>query len=322
MVSRDDPRVWYEKARGRVLDASERGELTAADVSAIVEVLDALDIEIDSIRFRTNGGYIKTLASKTLANYTTRLRLAGTDLSSGLLNQDTQSIHGLIEGLVDGSSSVGPADGYARGTIGQYQSALKAFYRFHGGHQVVPEEIKITPPAKTSISSKDMFSVEEVLALRDAIDSPRERCLFELLANTGQRIRAIQTLRIKDVDLEAGEITLNDEEEGLKGASGVRPLLGVTPFVEKWLNVHPTYFDPSSFLITPLPTHGGGGTPGGMLTQESMRYHLRKSLASPVSGKTSIRTCSDTISRPSRRRNTVSMTHTSNTFGEIRRGQE
>lgn len=256
--------------------AAKNGELSADDMRSIFKLLDALDSRANTVDYRVNGGYSKTLASKTLANYTTRLRLAATELEGGLLNQSTSSIHRLIESMVGGSSGVGPDDGYARGTIGQYQSALKAFYRFHEGHEVDPRAIKISAPARTSIGVGDMFTVEEIRAMRGAIDSPRERCLFELLAYTGQRIRAIQTLRIKDIDISAGELSLNEQEEGLKGASGIRPLLGAKPFVEAWLDEHPTYFEPDAFLITPLPTHGGGGTPGGMLTQESMRYHLRK----------------------------------------------
>lgn len=276
MVDIDNPRRWYEKARGRIPRAADDGKLSKIDVRSICELLDSLDPNVENVEFRESDGYTKTLASKTLANYSTRLRLAATELESDLLDQDTGGIDRLTESLVRGTSDVGPDDGYARGTIGQYQSALKAFYRFHEGHEVKPEKIRIAAPSETSIDADDMFTIKEVRAMRQAINTPRERCLFELLAHTGQRIRAIQTLRIRDIDLENGEMSLNESKEGLKGASGVRPLLGAKPYVEDWLDIHPTYFDPDAFLITPLPEHGGGGTPGAMLCQESMRYHLRK----------------------------------------------
>lgn len=276
MVRIDDPHAWYDSARNRILKDFDNGKLSKSDVKAIHEILDALDPEVTTSEYRVQGGYTKTLASKTLSNYSTRLRLAAIELNGDLLNQGTDDIQQLIESFVDGSSQVGPDDGYARGTIGQYQSALKAFYRYHCGHEVFPENIKITPPSKSTITVDDMFTIKEIQGMRKAIDTPRERCLFELLAHTGQRIRAIQTLRLKDIDLQASELTLNEDEEGLKGASGVRPLLGAKPFVKDWIDNHPTNFDPDSFLITPLPTHGGGGTPGKMLSQESMRYHLRK----------------------------------------------
>jgi hypothetical protein len=120
-----------------------------------------------------------------------------------------------------------------------------------------------------------MFTVEEVDAMRDAIGSPRERCLFELLAHTGQRIRAIQTLRIKDVDPKEGVFWLNDDADGLKGASGKRPLLGASEYVYQWLEYHPTG-EPDDYLLTALPKHGGGGEPGEMLSQRTIQYHLTK----------------------------------------------
>jgi hypothetical protein len=118
-----------------------------------------------------------------------------------------------------------------------------------------------------------MFTVEEVQAMREAVGSSRERCLFELLCYTGQRIRAIQTLRVRDIDLEENVLYLNEDADGLKGAKGKRPLLGAEAYVRRWLEHHPTS-EPDDYLITPKAT--GGGEPGGMITQDTIRYHLRK----------------------------------------------
>jgi len=77
-----------------------------------------------------------------------------------------------------------------------------------------------------------MYTEDEVQALREAVDNARDRCMLELFLNTGQRIRAIQTLRVKDVDPEdgtTGSYYLNTDAEGLKGAAqngSKRPLLG------------------------------------------------------------------------------------------------
>lgn len=118
-----------------------------------------------------------------------------------------------------------------------------------------------------------MFTVDEIQAMRDVISTPRERCVFELLAYTGQRIRAIQTLRIKDIDLDQKVLYLNEDDGGLKGASGKRPLLGAEAYVRQLLDYHPTG-EPDDYLITPKAT--GGGTPGTMLSQDTIRYHLKK----------------------------------------------
>lgn len=83
----------------------------------------------------------------------------------------------------------------------------------------------------------------------------------------------IQTLRIKDIDLDEGVLHINEEVEGRKGASGKRPLLGAKKYVRDWLEYHPTK-GPKDYLITPSAT--GGGEPGGMLTQDTIRYHLEK----------------------------------------------
>lgn len=119
-----------------------------------------------------------------------------------------------------------------------------------------------------------MFTEEEVQAMRDEIESPRNRCLFELLAYTGQRLRAIQTLRIKDIDVQNDVFYLNEEADGLKGANGKRPLLGASEYVYQWLEYHPTG-EPDDYLLTPTQT-SKGAVPGEMLSQSTIRYHLRK----------------------------------------------
>jgi integrase len=222
--------------------------------------------------FQAAGNGTETKEPKTLANYTGRLRLASTEVDGDLLDQTTDDINDLMADMVSGEADVAPADGYSTGSVGQYQSALKAFYRYHDT-DVDPESIPVFAPDDTSVDERDMFTVEEVQAMRDAIDSPRERCLFELLAFTGQRIRAIQTLRLKDIDLDDGVLYLNEEVDGLKGAKGKRPLLGAEAYVRRWMDYHPTK-EPDDYLITPKAT--GGGQPGGMMTQDTIRYHLKK----------------------------------------------
>jgi integrase len=287
MGHRDDPRTRYEDGLERLETVAGdgqtpersgaggqlRGDITETDYEAIREVLDALDSQNPSVVYQAQGNGNVTMEPKTLANYVTRYRLAATEADGDLLNQTTDSINQLMADMANGDADVAPNDGYSSGSVGQYQSALKAFYRYHDGHDVDPEEIPVFDSDDTSIDERDMFTVEEVKAMRDAIDSPRERCLFELLAYTGQRIRAIQTLRIKDVDLDESVLYLNESEDGLKGAKGKRPLLGAEAYVRRWLDYHPTN-EPEDYLITPKKT--GGGTPGEMITQDTMRYHLKK----------------------------------------------
>lgn len=109
--------------------------------------------------------------------------------------------------------------------------------------------------------------------MRGAIQNPGERCLFELLAYTGQRIRVIQPLRIQDIDLENSMFNINEPPDAFEDTSGKRPLLGAEAYVRSWLDYHPAG-GREDYLITPQVT--GDGKSGRMLTQESIRYHLRK----------------------------------------------
>jgi integrase len=287
MSHRDEPRTIYEDKLERLqmvtdgdigeYDTEGRGKVhgnvSKADYEAITDLLDALDKDVPGKVYRANGNGRETKEPKTLANYTTRLRMAASELDGDLMEQTTESINALMKDFATGDADIGPDDGYAKGSIGQYQSALKLIYRYHDGHEVDPEAIPVFAPEDTSIDERDMFSLEEVQAMRDAVDSPRERCLFELLCYTGQRIRAIQTLRVRDIDLEENVLYLNEDADGLKGAKGKRPLLGAEAYVRQWLDYHPTN-EPDDYLITPKST--GGGTPGTMMTQDTMRYHLNK----------------------------------------------
>ncbi|NHN41818.1 tyrosine-type recombinase/integrase [Halorubellus sp. JP-L1] len=286
MAHRDDPRLRYDEELDRLERVTGdgepenvdgpgqlRGDVSEADAAAIREVLDALDPEQPAKVFQANGQGTETKEYKTLANYTARLRLAATELDGELLGQTTDSINQLMGDMASGDAEIAPDKGYTSGTVGQYQSALKALYRYHDDHDVDPEEIPVFAPEDTSVDERDMFTVDEVQAMRDATESPRERCLFELLAYTGQRIRAIQTLRIKDIDLDDGVLYLNENVDGMKGAKGKRPLLGADAYVRRWLDYHPTK-EPDDYLITPKAT--GGGEPGGMITQDTIRYHLKK----------------------------------------------
>lgn len=288
---RDDPRTLLrdefskldEPGRGqdeddhRTPSAVESSDVTQRTADHIRGVIDALYPEISTSNYRDENGKRKTLATKTLKNYTQRLRMAATEIDVDLIDLETSDVLAFIEDLDRGRTTIGPTEGYASGTIGQYQSALKAFYRYHDT-DVDPDEIPVKAPEKTEVDERDMFSVDEVKAMRAAIDSRRNRALFELLAYTGQRIRVIQSFRVKDIEIQSGATGayyVNSEVEGRKGRSGKGPLLGAKEYVRRWLEVHPTG-EPEDYLLTAIPSNGGGGEPGEMLTQDTIRYHLEQ----------------------------------------------
>lgn len=90
---------------------------------------------------------------------------------------------------------------------------------------------------------------EDIHAIRDACEHPRDKALIDLLLYTGQRISALLNLRIKDVDVEEGVFYLNEEDGDLKGADGKKPLLYAEKAVRKWLRSHPKSDDPEAYLL-------------------------------------------------------------------------
>lgn len=275
MATIDHPRNRFEAELDRLERAQESGDVLPGDANAIREVAKALDAENPAYVFQPNGK-TETKSNGTLDNYTKRLRLAATAIEGSLLDLDTEAVNELMESFLEGTNGVAPEDGNSPNSVGTYQSAMKAFYRYHEGHDVNPDEIPVFVDNSTAPDEREMFTVEEVQAMRDVITEPRERAVFELLANTGQRIRVIQTLRIKDVDVPEGVFWINEEADGTKGASGKRPLLNAREYVHQWLEYHPCADDPEAALITAKPGNGGGGEPGEPVTQSTINYHLKK----------------------------------------------
>jgi integrase len=169
-------------------------------------------------------------------------------------------------------------DNLAVETVRQRQAGATKFYRFHDT-DIDPDEIPLQKRENdTSVDERDMFTREEVQRMRDACDNARDRCLIELLLYTGQRIRAIQTLRLKDIDLEENVYYLNTDELGLKGADKTgkkRPLLGATNAVRDWVNKHPTG-ERDDYLITSLPSASNTEGDGEYLSAPAIRYRLKK----------------------------------------------
>lgn len=269
MARSDDPRQRYEDARERIKKDCSNGLIDESDADSIFDTLDGLD------PMHPDSGTGDTVRNNTLGVYAERLRLFAKATEYELTAADAADVTDTMVAFRDGDPEVAPDDGYAKSTLRQYRAALGAFYR-HEGHSIDPEEIRVPKTDKgtnKAVDPRDMFDEDEVEALRDATGDERERALLELLIYTGQRLRVIQQLTIRDVDVEDGWLYIPDVD-GTKGASGKRPLLGARTYVRRWLDYHPCPDDPDAALLTAKPKHGGGGEPGEPLSASTLRYHL------------------------------------------------
>lgn len=272
MTVTDNPEHRYKGALKRL----EKADIPEEDEELIREFLDSIDPNVSTVSFTNDKGEHETKTYGTLAAYCQSLKriceLSGRPLTG---YDDVTEINRLFEEFQRGTHPNVKDDGYGQSTLGQWQSAMTKFYEFHTELGIDHEEIVIQPPKESKVDDRDMFTEEEIEAMRDAATNPRDRCILELLLNTGQRIRAIQTLRVKDVDVKEGIYYLNTEAGGLKGAEKngrKRPLLGAKRAVYDWLQLHQG--GPEDYLITSLPS-SNRGTHGDMLSQSNIRKRLK-----------------------------------------------
>jgi len=259
-----------ENGRNERLDTTV-GNLTKQDADAIREFLAAKDNH-DVTVIDPEG---ESMEYTTLASYGQSLRTVGTRTQTPLIAITADDINQLMKSMKMGSHPSVKASGLSTNTLIQQQSALRKFYRYHD-FDIEEDSIVIFDKPSSTVDERDMFTREEIQAMRDVINNPRDKCLFELLINTGQRIRAIQTLRIKDVDTDDGVFWLNTEADGLKGAEKngyKRPLLGAKRPVYDWLQFHPTN-EPEDYLITGRPS-SAKSEKGGMLHQTTFNRVLK-----------------------------------------------
>lgn len=275
-MASDDPRKEYRRELDTLDRFADEGKVSADDREAIREFLKAKDPEDMSVS--DPEGDAKQ--PSTLAAYSQALRLVSTRSDRPLVEATVQDLNQLMTDCREGDVPGVKDSGLSKNTLSQHQSALRKFYRYHADLGVNPEEIVLLRPERKSVDERDMFTREEIEAMRDVITNPRDRCIFELLVNTGQRVRVIQTLRVKDVKPNeggSGVFYLNDEIDGLKGADKngkKRPLLGAKRAVYDWLQYHPTG-NPDDYLITIRPS-ANRGTPGETLHQTTIGGILKR----------------------------------------------
>lgn len=259
----DDPENKLKIERQRVRDS----DMSQEDKQSVLRFLSAFDDNDVTESYKNEDGETETLSYNTLENYGRSMRLIHKQSDCGLLDHTNTSLTSVFSVFMNDLSDQ---------TVRQRQAAAIKFYRFHDTG-VKPDEISLTKiESASAVDERDMFTREEILALREACDNLRDRCLLELLVYTGQRIRAIQTLRLKDIDLDDGVYYLNTDEAGLKGADKTgkkRPLLGAEAAVRNWIDCHPTG-NPDDYLITALPSATRTNGDGEYLSLPAIRHRL------------------------------------------------
>ncbi|MFC5971485.1 tyrosine-type recombinase/integrase [Halomarina salina] len=238
-------------ARFRTFDEYvEAGDIDAASAAAIREVINAYDERNVTVSKPAGEGYREPA---TLMSWLYRLAIFARERD--LTTATAAELNADIQAMLDGTHRSVKDDGLTMGTLRSYQAALRVFYGYHDGFSVTPDEIQLFDKADTHIDPADMLTKEEIHMAREAADNVRDLLIFDLLLYTGMRRGALRTLRVKDVDVQAGEWRFNSEVDGLKKIHqpfAPRPLLMAKATVRDWLEYHPDP-QPDNYLVTARP---------------------------------------------------------------------
>jgi integrase len=98
---------------------------------------------------------------------------------------------------------------------------------------------------RPKVTAKDILTEDEVSAIINAAQHPRDKCFISMLYETGTRISEIGNLKIRDITKEQYGFVVD-----VRGKTGTRtPLVVISaPHLKTWLNVHPQREDQDAFL--------------------------------------------------------------------------
>lgn len=255
----------FREAKESIRKSAGSGDITDDDADRLLDWLAAYDTEDMTTPVPTDGEYAtdtkekeaSTLKSWAVVCHRTAKRLRD-PYGLSLSDADADGINQLMSDLRSGRHPDVKDSGLANNTIRNAQGYVRKFYRYHDDLGVDDDVITLIQGDDTHIDERDMLTGDEIDAMRNAADDPRDLAIFDLLLYTGQRSTAIRSLRIKDIDLDDGVYYLNTDAEGLKGADKngyKRPLLGAVGAVREWLRYHPDSDNPDAYLITTKPRY-------------------------------------------------------------------
>lgn len=192
---------------------------------------------LHDLEYQQDAAEIRTWANQLTDEYSTRANLLVNvrtlsrrahegDYPPLTEMENVADFYELHDSIRDGTNPDVKDSGLADSTLRNVRKAARRFFR-DGIEVDWWEDINIGGAPETNVTEDDIFVSEEVEALFDAARNSRDKALMAALLATGQRISALLSLRIRDVDLDGntGYIYLNEDALGLKGASGKRPLL-------------------------------------------------------------------------------------------------
>lgn len=177
-----------------------------------------------------------------LVSYLNRLRLSSKRADVPLVDMEESDIDDLLFSLKHDH-------GIQEGTRRNYRKALRKLFDYLDRDW----EVTVGSPVDRTVDPDQLLEREEIDDIIDTATVPRDKAAVALLADTGMRIGAVASLRIKDIDLSGELATVTVNENGnVKGASGSIPLTWSRGYIANWLDVHPRRDNPNAAFIHKL----------------------------------------------------------------------
>ncbi|GAA0475008.1 site-specific integrase (plasmid) [Halococcus dombrowskii] len=256
-----NPGHQIELERENLRELANEGEISTECCDILLEYADAVDRTKARHQIIDEDGNAVSLSLNTAKRYVANTRIHATH---GIDFSDT-SADEVNDVLIWMHDEAGKSDS----TLATYVGALKLLFEFRD-LGVEPENLRtFSSDSSPRHDQTDLFDDSDIQALRQAAEETRfpkrDRAFLELLIFTGQRVTALLTLRMEDVDVEEGYIYLNaeyaDKYDGLKGAlrrGRKRPMFGAKKSVQQYKRYHPykDHDNPFFFVSDPKSFYG------------------------------------------------------------------
>jgi len=179
MANQDDPRYRYQRNRQSMLECNKIDNI---DKEAIAEFLDAIDPENLTTTFVNEDGETETKSTNTLRTYVYGLKRVAEASETPLVELSAEKVNELLGAIRNGrvDHEGFKNEGYSKAYLRPWQAALRGFYRYYSDLEVDSTEIVLFTQDSTSVDDRDMYTQEEVQALRDAVGNARDKCMLEL----------------------------------------------------------------------------------------------------------------------------------------------
>lgn len=133
--------------------------------------------------------------------------------------------------------------GLSRNSLRNYKKFMKKFHRWLG-NGTQPDWIQNLQleAIETPVQPSDLLTKEELDKLLNSCDHPRDKALISVLCDSGMRIGALASCRVKDVTFNdyGAVIYISKTSKSRKNTKpkGI-PITWSTGFLNQWLAVHP-----------------------------------------------------------------------------------